>query len=63
MKIITRGNPRLDRLIQETCSYCKTVIEFTVREGCVTHDPQKGNYITVTCPVCNCKIYKDLKQS
>jgi hypothetical protein len=63
MKIFFRGIPKEQRLIQATCQHCKSVIEFTVSEGIVTHDQRDGDYVTIDCPVCNCKIHKDLRQS
>lgn len=61
MKVIKKGNLPENKTYRVICSYCKSELEFEQREGKITYDQREGDYITVTCPVCQKLVYKDLK--
>lgn len=61
IKITKQGKkPELKEYVG-TCRNCKTEVEFQQQDGTVTHDQRDGDFITVTCPVCQQNIYGTAK--
>lgn len=60
MKVITRGVLPSEQIHRITCSTCNSELEFTRAEGTITRDQRDGDFITVTCPVCDKKTSADL---
>lgn len=51
MKIISRGVVPQDKVYQSVCAKCKTVFEFSQKEGRVAND-RNENVVIINCPVC-----------
>lgn len=52
MKIIKRGELPEEKTYQETCSRCKSVLEFQAGELRPSPDPRDQGECFVCCPVC-----------
>jgi RNase P subunit RPR2 len=60
MRIVKRGIPKEEILIQAGCRHCDSVIEFSRSEGRITRDQRDGDFVTIICPVCGREIHKNL---
>jgi len=60
MEIISRGTPPSEKIHKIKCNNCNSLIQFTEGEGKIVHDQRDGNSISIICPVCGKKIWKDL---
>lgn len=58
MEVIFRGVPKKDKEYEAVCHDCESILKFKHYEGTVTYDQRDGNYIKVTCPVCDSVVYK-----
>lgn len=58
MKIISKGNPKAERVWRGTCYHCESVIEATERE-LVTHNDQRDGWYCnpVICLVCGKQMH------
>lgn len=61
MEIVKRGIPPKERVYEATCRECRSILRFKQSEGEITYD-REGTFITITCPVCNTLVHKDLKK-
>lgn len=52
MRIIKQGILPDKILHEETCLYCKAVLEFERGEGKITYCQRDDDFVTVTCPTC-----------
>ena len=57
MKIIHRGTIPGERVYKSTCTNCKTVCEYLLKEATIVYDQRDGNYVTIACPVCDQTCY------
>ena len=53
MEILFRGTPPEEKEYTGECYYCKTKVKFKAKEGKTTYDQRDGNFISISCPVCN----------
>lgn len=60
MQVLKRGQIPGERVHRATCSHCKSELEFKQSEGKVTYDQRDGDYVSVTCPVCNSLVTSSL---
>lgn len=61
MEIIFRGKPPGEKVINSTCSNCKTVFRYKESEGKITYDQRDGNFISIACPVCGNAVNTDMR--
>lgn len=52
MQIIEVGKIPAEGRYTLRCTNCKTKFSFLKKEGKVAHSPWGGNYIVVSCPLC-----------
>lgn len=57
MKIIKRGELPEEKVYQETCSRCKSELEFKAGELRSSPDPRDQGECYVMCPVCNSHLW------
>ena len=58
MKILKKGNKPEDRVYRNTCSNCRSELEFFAHETQLVSDQRDGNYFTIKCPVCGYSKYR-----
>lgn len=56
MKVIKRGMPPAEKPYHVECRSCRSEIEFTRMEAKFTPDQRDGDFLTITCPVCQDEI-------
>lgn len=61
IKIIKVGREPDLKEYTGVCRHCQTEVEFQQQDGIVTHDQRDGDFITVTCPLCQNNIYGTAK--
>jgi RNase P subunit RPR2 len=63
MKILKRGTPPDEIPYTVICHICHSKLEFLAKEGKITHDQRDGNYISITCPVCNTILHTSIEHN
>ena len=61
MKIIKRGELPQEKVYKETCSRCKSVLEFKHSELQWSPDPREPGAWFVVCPVCDNHVWGQTK--
>lgn len=62
IKIIKRGALPEEQVYKILCTYCKSELEGTTRDGKVTYDQRDGIYLTIKCTVCTKDVCVDIQQ-
>lgn len=57
MKVIKQGQPPEDQIHRETCSHCKSELEFKHSEVQWSPDLRDGARWFVICPVCTWHVW------
>lgn len=58
VEIIKRGVPRGEVVHDITCRFCKSELRFKEHEAKIHYDQRDGDYLSITCPVCQNTITK-----
>ena len=61
VEIIKRGVPRGEVVHDITCRFCKSELRFKEHEAKRHYDQRDGDYLSITCPVCQSVINKDIR--
>lgn len=57
MKVIKQGTLPEEKIHRQSCSYCKSELEFKQAECEHSPDPRDRNLWFVKCPVCNHDVW------
>jgi hypothetical protein len=60
MEILHRGILPEEKIYTAACMNCMTQVRFEQREGRITRERHRGDFVIVTCPVCGKSIYCEL---
>lgn len=57
MKVLKQGQLPGDKKYRATCMNCKSEIEFQRKEAEWVADQREGDFLRVSCPVCQQRIH------
>jgi RNase P subunit RPR2 len=56
VEVVIKGNAPEDRIYRATCGHCSSLLQFKQSEATFTSDQRDGDYVSVSCPVCNSSV-------
>lgn len=61
VEVLKRGTPPADVVYEVRCIQCKSQLSFKRSEAKCIHDQRDGDYLTITCPVCQHEVTRDAR--
>lgn len=56
IEIIEHGTLPGDKVYEAKCFGCKSKLRFHQRDGTLVSDQRDGDFVQITCPVCQYKV-------
>lgn len=57
IEVIVRGQPPEEKVYEEQCRRCASMLRFKRADAKYTADQRDGDFLTVECPVCHGTVH------